>query len=70
MPFPTTASIPRRRRARRPNPTRKLILAGLAYAAAVVLVGAVQIAVGGALGAPVDTASSAATQAFNLTARF
>jgi hypothetical protein len=70
MPFPTTASIPRRRRARRPNPTRKLVLATLAYAAAVVLVGAVQITVGGALGAPVDATSSAASQAFSVTPQF
>ena len=70
MPFPTTASIPRRRRVKRPNPTRRLILAGLVYAAAVVLVGAVQITVGGALGAPVDTASSPASQAYSVSAQF
>jgi hypothetical protein len=71
MPFATTLSIPHRRRARRrPNPTRKLILAGLAYIAAVVLIGAVQIAIGGALGTPLDRGSSAASQALTVTAQF
>ena len=70
MPFATTLSIPRHREFRRPNPTRKLILAGLAYAAAVVLIGTVQIAVDGAIGAPVDASSSAASQAFAVSAQF
>jgi hypothetical protein len=71
MPFATTLSIPRsrQRRARRANPARQLILTGLAYAAVVVLVGAVQIAVDNSLGSPVDPQGSAASQAFSVAAR-
>lgn len=69
MPFATTLSIPRQRRAPRANPTRQLILAGLAYAAAVMLIGAVQIAVDNSLGPTVDPQGSAASQAFSIAAR-
>jgi hypothetical protein len=69
MPFATTLSIPRQRRASHASPTRKLILAGLAYAAVVVLIGAAQIALDVAAGVPVDATSSAASQAFVLSAQ-